>query len=395
MPVTKPKRIESIDILRGIAMLLMCLDHARHYFLDAGTFGSPMDINTTTPELFFTRYITHFCAPVFVFLSGLSIFLQRKYKSPKALSTFLLTRGLWLIFLEFTLNNFLWNFDILFDVIFFQVIWAIGASMIFLAGLIHFNKHLIALIGFLIIGGHNLLDQYTVEGTETLDMIWRLLHQNGGFAYGEKGWVMVLYPILPWLGIMLLGYSFGPFFEKSVDPKTRKQYLMITGIVSFVLFIVLRSFNCYGDSTYFFATQDTFFKTIVSFFRISKYPPSLHFILLTIGLSLIVLPLLENCKKIISKFLITFGRVPLFFYFAHVLLLHLINLLLKPIVGEPWYSSINNYQNYVDGLHQYLEFNLLTVYLIWVFAIAILYYPCLKYMRYKEKNKHKKCLSYL
>lgn len=269
------KRIESIDILRGIVMIIMCLDHTRDCYQDLIVAGNSMDLSTTTPALFFTRYITHFCAPIFIFLSGISIYLQSKRKTKKELSIFLLTRGLWLILLELVLNNFLWNFDVTFNLVVFQVIWAIGASMIIIAGLIHLNKHILLVLGIAIVAGHNLIDvyypnpliyDYTCQGIQ--DFLWFLLYQSGGMEVGSSHrFFSAGYPMLPWLGIMILGFSFGQLYAKTFDAKKRFKYLITIGISMLGLFIILRVFNLYGDPQWSFQQKILFSNQLFHFFE--------------------------------------------------------------------------------------------------------------------------------
>jgi uncharacterized membrane protein len=362
-----------------------------------------MDLETTSPALFFTRYITHFCAPIFVFLSGVSVFLQSKRKTKKELTIFLLTRGLWLIFLEIVLNNFLWNFDITYNLVVFQVIWAIGASMIVLAGLIHLNKTVLLILGVVIVAGHNLLDtfgfsspDYALNGKGIMDFLWYLLHQMGGFEIGENHrWISAGYPMLAWLGIMILGYCLGSLYAKTVTQAKRFKTLLIIGTSALLLFVVLRTFNLYGDPQFTFELQGSFFKTIVSFIRITKYPPSLHYTLVTLGICLLSLAFLEKVKNRITNFFLVFGRVPLFFYFVHIAVIHTSSMLLKPLFGDVMYSSVNTYENMINGHHRYLGTDLVGVYIAWILIVAALFYPCLKYMQYKMKNKDKKWLSYL
>ncbi len=398
----KLKRIESIDILRGIVMIIMCLDHTRDFFQDLQIAGSPMNLKTTTPALFFTRYITHFCAPIFVFLSGLSVYLQSKKKTKKELTRFLITRGVWLIFLEIVLNNFLWSFDIHYFFISFQVIWAIGASMVILAGVIHLNKYVVLTIGIAIVAGHNLIDVFNVDkkmfiysDQVTWDFLWYLFHQRGIMQINEYHYIRASYPMLPWLGIMILGYCFGHLYAKTIDPNTRFKNLVSIGSLMLFLFIILRTFNLYGDPQWSFDVQDSFFESMVSFLRITKYPPSFHFALITLGVCLIALALLEKVKNRITNFLLVFGRVPFFFYFLHIAVIHIFSMLLKPLYGDAMYSTINNYENYMNRQHRYLGTDLFGVYIAWILIIAVLYYPCLKYMYYKMNNKEKKWLSYL
>jgi len=391
----KSNRIESIDVLRGVVMILMCLDHTRDYFHDLDAAGDPMNLETTTPMLFFTRYITHFCAPIFVFLSGTSAFLQSQRKTKKELSLFLLSRGVWLIFLEIFLNNFLWQFDITYGGIIMQVIWAIGASMVVMAGLIFLHRHLLLIIGLLIVFGHNLLDNITVKGNEISDLLWMLFHQPGGFQLSEERWMYIGYPMLPWLGIMILGYCAGQFYINGFKADVRKKLLLTIGISSLGLFVILRYFNLYGDPRFNYEIQDSVFKNIAAFIQITKYPPSLHYVLVTIGIASILLAIIENSKNKITNFLLVFGRVPLMFYFAHITVIHLLSMFLMPLMDKPWYSAIWSNENQEKGLTGYLGLDLWGVYLFWVLIIALLYFPCRKYMQYKTKNKDKKWLSYL
>lgn len=393
--IKKAARIESIDILRGIVMLLMCLDHTRDYYHDLEATGLPMNLKTTTPALFFTRYITHFCAPIFVLLSGTSIYLQSLRKSKKELSKFLLKRGLWLIFLELVLNNFLWKFDIYYDFIVFQVIWVIGASMIVMSTIIHLNKYVIFSIGLTIVFCHNLLDSITTEGASISSFLWMLFHQSGGFELGSHNYIAVSYPMLPWLGIMILGFVLGGLYNNDIKQNKRFKTLIGIGFSSLIIFCFLRLFNLYGDPNWVFEIQDGFFNNIVSFIRITKYPPSLHYTLITIGVALISLALLEKTRGKIVNFFLVFGKVPLFFYFIHIAVIHLSSMILKPFWNDVMYSSVSNNENYINEKHMYLGVELIYVYLAWIIIVTILYFPSKKYMQYKDNNREKKWLSYL
>src|SRR5260221_10362056 len=216
LPVGKAKRISSIDLLRGLIMVIMALDHTRGYF-HAGVFvNDPTDLHKTTVVLFFTRWITHFCAPVFMLLSGVSAFISGRKKTKKELSLFLLSRGLWLIFLGLTVLNFAWFFDIHFSYISLQVIWALGVCMLFLSGLIYLPEKTIAVIGFILIAGHNLLDNFHVPGNSPAAFIWSVLHERGHFTFYNTT-INVMYPVIPWIGVMALGYCLGKIFNSSVD----------------------------------------------------------------------------------------------------------------------------------------------------------------------------------
>ena len=393
--INKTTRIESIDILRGIVMLLMCLDHTRDYYHDLEAAGLPMDLKTTTPALFFTRYITHFCAPIFVLLSGISIYLQSLRKSKKELSKFLLKRGLWLIFLELVLNNFLWKFDIYYDFIVFQVIWVIGASMIVMSAIIHLKKYVVFSIGLIIVFCHNLLDSITTEGASISSFLWMFFHQSGGFEFGSQNYIAVSYPMLPWLGIMIIGFVLGRLYNNNIEQKRRFKILIGIGFSSLIIFCFLRSFNLYGDPNWAFKIQNGFFNNIVSFIRITKYPPSLHYTLITIGVALISLGILEKMRGKIANFFLVFGKVPLFFYFIHIAVIHLSSMLLKPFWNDVMYSSVGNNENYFNAKHMYLGVELIYVYLAWIIIVVILYFPSNNYMKYKDNNREKRWLSYL
>lgn len=279
--IPKP-RIESIDILRGVVMVIMALDHVRDYFYYGSFFIDPTNLETTTPVLFFTRFITNFCAPVFVFLSGTSAFLYGANKSKTQLFKFLFTRGLWLIFLEIVVNTFIWTFDVTYSLQLFQVIFAIGFSMVCLSLLIYLPKKLILIIGILLIAGHNALDGIVMQGESFQSIVWYLLHQEKLWAYSSGYLIFLKYPLIPWIGLMALGYLFGTFYQKDFDATIRKKWLLRIGVGSIVFFFILRGLNVYGDLVPW-TVQDTTTKTILSFFKVTKYPPSLLFICITLG----------------------------------------------------------------------------------------------------------------
>ena len=241
-------RIESIDLLRGLIMIIMAIDHVRDYF-HAGAFSAdPMDLQSTTPILFFTRWITHYCAPLFMFLSGTSAALVGQRKGKAYLTRFLITRGLWLIFLELTVVCFAWFFNPTFTTQLLGVIWALGCSMIFLAIVIHLPKWLIISIGLLLVFGHNLLDGVHVNSSTTASFGWSVLHEFNFFKIGPLN-VLAAYPLVPWIGVMALGYCLGSMFGKETDAQKRKRFLLFSGLTAILLFIVLRYSNLYGDSS--------------------------------------------------------------------------------------------------------------------------------------------------
>ena len=274
----KPKtdRVESIDILRGLVMVIMALDHVRDYFNYGSFFIDPTNVETTTPILFFTRFVTHYCAPVFVFLAGTSAFLYGRNKTNSQLSKFLLTRGIWLIFMELVVNNLIWTFDLTYSFPILQVIWAIGFSMICLSFLIYLPKKIILAIGIIIIVGHNLLDGIIMQGNSLEAIIWYLLHQNNTVVLGPDKMILFHYPVIPWIGLMALGYCLGQLYLKDFDAKLRRTWLLRMGLGALGLFFIIRGLNVYGDLVPW-AIQDTNTKTIISFWFMAGFPSSIIF----------------------------------------------------------------------------------------------------------------------
>ena len=390
----KTNRIESIDILRGVAMVLMALDHVRDYFHYGSFFSDPTNLETTTPFLFFTRFITHYCAPVFVFLAGTSAFLYGTKRTKPKLFKFLITRGFWLILLEITLNNLLWKFDITFSRIILQVIWAIGLSMVSLSFLIYLSRKTLLIIGVIIVAGHNLLDGIVMQGNSFQSIIWYILHQANIVTVSNNFDIGIFYPILPWIGLMTLGYSLGYLYQKGFDSGIRKKWLLHLGIGAILLFFILRSINIYGDLVPW-TVQDTNTKTILSFFKVSKYPPSLAYILVTIGPSLLFLYVFENIKNKVTDFFLIFGRVPFFYYFLHILVIHVFAMIGMAIFGGNWQDMILTKDVFSSGRLINYGYSLFVVYAVWVGIISLLYFPCRKYMIYKANNKDNWWLSYL
>ena len=396
MSSIKSTRIESIDILRGLVMVIMALDHARDYTNTGYMFADPTHLETTTPFLFFTRWITHFCAPVFVFLAGTSAFLYgSKKKSKNSLAKFLFTRGLWLVFIELTVVNFSWTFDISLSVHIFQVIWAIGICMMLLAALIYLPKKVLLAIGFAILLGHNLLDGITQQGTQPLSVLWYYVHQFNFLVINDgQGMLAIAYPFLPWLGIMILGYCFGYFYQTGFDSKIRKIWLLRLGFGAIILFFILRFINAYGDLKPWMS-QDDFTYTVLSFFNTTKYPPSLIYTLMTLGPALLFLYGIESVKNKMTNILIVFGRVPFFYYILHLYLIHLIGMVGLSILGENWQELILTVDRFKSGYLFNIGFDLWVSYLVWTIVILMLYPICKRYMIYKANNKDKWWLSYL
>jgi|688.fasta_scaffold217755_2 uncharacterized membrane protein len=394
MTEIKKSRIESIDILRGVVMVIMALDHVRDYFHYGSFYNDPTDLATTSPILFFTRFITNFCAPVFVFLSGTSAFLYGTNKTKPQLFKFLFTRGLWLIFLEIVVNNFIWTFDITYSLQIFQVIFAIGFSMICLSFLIYLPKKALLILGIILIAGHNALDSIVMQGQSFQSIVWYFLHQNNALVKGSDYLVIIQYPLIPWIGLMALGYLFGTFYQKDYDVSIRKKWLLRLGLGAIALFFILRGLNIYGDLAPW-TVQDTIIKTILSFFKVTKYPPSLLFICVTLGPAMLFLYAYENTQNKVTNFFLAFGRVPLFYYFLHMLVIHVFAILSIFIFGGNWQDMIMTGENFMNGNLKTYGYSLFIVYLVWISVVLLLFPLCKQYMKYKANNKDKWWLSYL
>jgi len=394
-PLTNQKRIESIDLLRGIVIIIMALDHVRDYFHADNFFFEPNDLAQTNAAIFFTRWITHFCAPVFVFLAGTSAFLVGQRKTKNELASFLLKRGLWLMLLEVIVIGFAWTFNPSYPLFRLQVIWVLGLAMVIMSGLIFLPPKMILIIGLLILFGHNLLDNIHASGNNFKDFLWAELHERKVFSIAGH-WVRTSYPLLPWLGIMMLGYSFGTLYKKGMDAAVRKKYLLITGSAAIVLFLLLRGINRYGDMSPW-STQTSFALTVCSFLNLTKYPPSLMYALMTLGPALVFLTLLEKPLNWLGKIIIPIGRVPLFFYVLHLFLIHGLAMVAVVMSGRPWTDMIlTGLANATDSpwLQGY-GFSLAGAYAVWIAVVLLLYPLCKWYDNYKMNHKAKWWLSYL
>jgi len=412
---TKParSRIDSIDLVRGIVMVIMLLDHTRDFVhRDVLQGFDPTDLAHTNPMLFFTRWITHYCAPIFVFLAGTGAYLQvSRGKSKGELSKFLFTRGLWLIVLEFTLircGAFL-NFDYRFLGA-LQVIWVIGVSMIVLAALIHLPLRIVAGIGVLMIFLHNFLDRVRVQGWQgpesAVPSVWAklfiILHQS--FEAFPILWffpspvVFVLYPLIPWVGVMAAGYAFGALYQ--MDAARRRRLLLIMGAIATALFFILRAINRYGDPSPW-AKQSTVSFTLISFFNVTKYPPSLLFLLMTLGPAFLALAWFEVRKSNstnahpsrVRNFFVTFGRVPLFFYLLQWPTAHLTSIVAHLIAGKRIGWMFGS-QIQTAGPPPGMGFGLLVVYVCWISGVILLY-PLCKWFAGVKQRRRDWWLSYL
>jgi uncharacterized membrane protein len=393
---TAPKaRIESIDFLRGCVMVIMALDHVRMFFGLGTWYSEPTDLATTTPLLFFTRWITHFCAPAFIFLAGTSAFLHgRKQSNVKETAAFLLTRGLWLVFIELVIVNFAWTFDITYSFRILQVIWAIGISMIALSAFVFFPKRLILAIGIVLVFGHNLLDPINRQGASVQDMIWYALHQPQAVFINPTHLINFVYPVLPWIGLMALGYVCGTLYQENFPAEQRRRWLFRIGAGAILLFIILRGFNLYGEP-HSWQTQGSFAFSLMSFLNTTKYPPSLHFLLMTMGPALVFLSAVEPLGNHLPRLVIVFGKVPFFFYVIHLYLIHALALLLLIYKGHDWHQYILSARALTSGALSNFGLGLGAVYLVWALVILLLYPICKWYQHYRENNPSSWWLSYL
>ncbi|MBN8605989.1 MAG: DUF1624 domain-containing protein [Caulobacterales bacterium] len=400
-------RIAQIDMLRGLVIVLMALDHVRDYFLGGpgmAGIGNLLDPTTTTPALYATRWITHLCAPTFVFLSGVSAYLQfANGKATSNLSRFLFTRGLWLILLEITVLSFGWSFGFPYA-FFLQVIWAIGWCMLALAALVWLPRIAVLAIGAAITLGHNLLDPINAgELTGAARLLWTFLHDGGPLFIGEQPIGLFAYPVLPWIGIAALGYGFGAIF--TAEAAKRDRTLLLIGLGFLVAFALLRLTMIYGDPAFptgpegvwrDWREQDSIGAAIMVFLDVQKYPPSLQFTLVTLGIVLTLWPLLARLPQPIASVLNTFGAVPFFFYVLHIYLIHALAIAVNAAAGNDPAGLFDYMINVFTAPEKLsgLGFALPWVYLAWIIVLALLY-PLCRYWQGVKARRRDWWLSYL
>ena len=391
-------RLVSVDILRGLVLVIMALDHTRD-FISSFRFA-PEDMAHTYGALFFTRFITHYCAPVFSFLAGTGAYLStRRGKSIQQVSWFFLTRGLWLLLLEVTVVGFAWGFV---PWAHGGVIWILGWSMVAMAVIVRLPLRWIAALGLSTIATHNLLDRIDPVWFGKFYWAWTLLHTPGRIAVTDNFSFSVLYVLIPWVAVMAVGFAFGALLMR---PDRRKLTLAL-GISATTLFFLLRGFNLYGNgiaglpfgfprSAGPWSIQPTLSLSVISFFNTLKYPPSLDYLLMTLGPSLILLGLLDGVKAVrgLSRILLVYGRVPLFYYVLHLYLIHLIAMVVALISHQPILHGhlIVDFAQRPPGYGHSLPF----VYAMWILAVAILYLPCSWFMSFRVRHRDLTWLSYL
>ena len=376
------QRLLSIDALRGLVILFMLLDHVRETFFLHRQVADPMSIDSTEPLLFLSRTLAHLCAPVFVLLTGLSAYLYgEKYQGKRDVSAFLFKRGLFLVVLELTLVNFAWTFQLPPSVIYLQVIWAIGLSMIALAALVWLPRPVLLLLAIGIIAGHNLLDTLHFAAGSALHVPWAILHDRGWIEFSDSLRLRTSYPVLPWIGVIALGYCIGPWFARCASAAVRQRYLLLAGAGALLGFVALRLLNGYGEAQW--VAHDHPVQTLMSFFNITKYPPSLLFLTLTLGVGLLLLLAFERVRQ--GKWiavLAVFGAAPMFFYLLHLYVLKVLYLLSVALFG----------------LNQGSYFGFEGMGPVWLTAVllaAALYLPVRWFAGFKARRRDISWLKYL
>ena len=389
-PATQPAarvRLDSVDLLRGLVMVLMALDHVRDFFTELRF--DPTDLTQTTVPLFFTRWITHYCAPTFVFLAGTGAFLARsRGMSRPDLARFLVSRGLWLVLLEFTVIRLGWAFNLNYAGLqWVQVIWALGISMVVLAGLIYLPLPAIAAFGVAMIALHNLTDGMDPGATGGWGTLWTFLHVQRPVTLPWGAPLFVAYPLIPWIGVMAAGYAFGTVLLRPADER-RRTLLRLGGALT-AGFVVLRAINVYGDPRPWSPQPSAIF-TVLSFLNTTKYPPSLLFLLMTLGPAIMSLTWFERLRGPVARFFIVFGRVPLFYYVLHLFLIHAAALAVGVMVGFPASAFARGVFDLPDGW----GFGLPVVYAVWVAVVLALYPVCRRFADLKARRREV-WLSYL
>jgi uncharacterized membrane protein len=406
LDISSPKlpqasRLDSIDILRGLVMVIMALDHTRDFFTHLRF--EPENLSRTYYALFFTRWITHFCAPLFFFLAGTGAFFYGRRRTSGELSRFLWTRGLWLILLEFTVIGTAWTFHVPFG--FFGVIWALGACMVLMAAAVRLPLGWLGALSTLTILTHNFFDSVRPQQFGSLAWLWTLLHVRGFVMLPFKIPEFVLFQIVPWVGVMGAGYVFGAVF--TLEPDRRQRLIVRLGLGLTLAFVLLRVTNLYGNppagqggvSQGDWHSQATVEKTVILFLDVEKYPPSLQFLLMTLGPSLLLLAWLDMrssdrlATSGLGGALLIFGRVPLFFYVIHLYLIHSMAVIAALLFHQPvdWLLHGGFFLNEIP---QGYGHNLPFIYLMWMMAVVILYFPCRWWAGLKQRRKDR-WLSYL
>lgn len=385
------QRINSIDFTRGLVMVIMALDHVRDFMHTTSLSQDPTNLDTTSAGLFLTRWVTHLCAPTFVFLSGVSAYISFKKNQNIAESrTFLLTRGIWLLVFEFSVVNFALWFDIHFRLLIMEVICAIGFGFIVLSSLLKAPVRIIGIAGLIIIFGHNLLQGLSFKGHPELNFFFSVFFSQNLISVAPDFSFVIGYPLIPWLGILLTGFASGQLFELSAEK--RKKILLTIGITALSLFCLLRLINFYGDPLKWSAQKTTLF-TFFSFINVTKYPPSLLYDLLMLGIMVMILYTTEGVKNRFTEVFAVYGKVPLFYFIVHLYLIHL--LMFVMLYMQEFGLKDLHFGKFANGRPaEGSGVNLPIIYLTWIGIVTLLYPLCRWYGNYKISHKDNKLLRY-
>lgn len=386
MATSAPTRVSSLDIIKGLVMVLMTLDHVRDYTHADAFLFDPTDPEHTTWPIFLTRWITHYCAPTFSLLAGTSAWFVGRRKGPAELSAFLLKRGLWLLVMELTIVNFGWFFDPGFHTVLLITIWSLGVSMMVLALLSRLPRQVNVAICLGLIFGHNLLDAWPGQ--------FPALHDALMYPLPPDRTLYIGYPLIPWIAVMGLGYAMGPWYAPEVGADQRRNWLVWTGLAACLLFVLITALNLYGDPTPW-VRYDNLSQTAMSFLNRQKYPPSLQYLLMTLGPGLLALAAAERLSGPVAAFLSTFGRVPFFFYILHLYVLHALAMVLTELTGFGWEAMVlHQFVSFAEGVKGY-GFSLTAVYGFWILVVAACYPLCVWFDRYKQRHRAQWWVSYL
>jgi uncharacterized membrane protein len=383
---TRSYRIDSIDLLRGLVMIIMALDHTRDFFHKTAWSDDPLNLETTTPILYFTRWVTHLCAPIFVFLAGMGAYFQSQRKTKKELSLFLIKRGLWLLLVEIIIMNFAFSFDVHYSLIALQTIWSIGISMIILGLMVRLPFNVTLITGTIIVLGHNILDYLEAGKTSSPGWWYDLIHHPNFYKLWDNHNLLILYPFLPWAGLMMMGFCFGKLFLK-YEGSQRKKMLLLVGLGLLALFAVIRIPELYGDPGGWKQQKNGLY-TFLDIMDVQKYPPSLLYMCATIGIGLLLLAFFGNKKNGLTKFITVYGRVPFLYYILHFFLIHLVSSIFYLARGHSFAEGVaprnGIVPNFIDPTEGY---SLGVVYIIWICVVLALYPVCKWFSEYKQKHR--------
>jgi uncharacterized membrane protein len=373
------KRLPQIDVVRGLAMVVMALDHVRDFFHITAQTANPLDLNTTTPFLFFTRWITHFCAPTFLFLSGVSAFLSGRSKALPIVSRFLILRGLWIVLVDFMVISLALTFNPNYNLVMLTVLWAIGCSMMLLGLILRISPKLVLPLGLLLFLTHDYIGLHTAAATGPFSGLSKVLF-NGIYVapVGADHAIAFLYAVLPWAAVVFLGYGTGRWIQD-------RKKVVFAGVALLALFLVLRALNQYGDPQPW-SRQPTVLWSLLSFVNTTKYPPSLQFLSMTLSASLLFMAAVWTRQNWFQRFTTVYGRVPFFYYVLHLILAHL-------FVVLAFYATGHTNAQIIDPKSpfwfrpQVFGFSLPVTYLVWLTVVLLLYYPCRWFDRYKRTHQ--------